>query len=65
MIAASSGLEMSLKEVGEGHKAGYVSKEDYTKTLRAYQNTREEMKSEQRTKVLELYSSTYKKFQAV
>ena len=65
MIAASSGFELSLKEVGEGYKAGHVSKEDYTKTLRAYQNTREEMKSEQRTKVLELYSSTYKKFQSV
>jgi len=60
MIAASSGLEMSLKEVGEGHKAGYVTKDEYTKTLRAYQNVREEMKSEQRTKVAELYSSTYK-----
>ena len=65
MIAASSGFELSLKEVGEGYKAGHVSKEDYTKTLRAYQNTREEMKSEQRTKVLELYSSTYKQFQSV
>lgn len=65
MIAASSGFDMSLKEVGEGYKAGHVSKEDYTKTLRAYQNVREEMKSEQRTKVAELYSSTYKKFQVV
>lgn len=65
MIAASSGYEMSLKEVGEGYKAGRVTKDDYTKTLRAYQKTREEMKSEQRTKVAELCSSTYKKFQSV
>ena len=65
MIAASSGFDMSLKEVGEGYKAGHVTKDEYTKTLRTYQNIREEMKSEQRTKVAELYSSTYKNFRAV
>ena len=33
MISASSGFELSLKEVGEGYKAGHVTKDDYTKTL--------------------------------
>ena len=55
MISASAGFEQSLKEVGEGYKAGRVTKDDYTKTLRAYQNTREEMKSVHRAKVAALY----------
>ena len=54
MLSASAGLDMALKEVGEGYKAGHVSKDDYTKTLRAHQTTREEMKSEQRTKTAAL-----------
>ena len=43
---------------GEGYKAGHVSKEDYAKTLRAYQQTRDEMKSAQRAKVAALYPTT-------
>ena len=35
MIAAKSGLEKSLKMVGKGYKAGLVSKDEYTSTLRA------------------------------
>lgn len=49
MIAARDGYDSSLKQVGEGYKAGHVTKEDYTNTLREYQRIRDEMKSEQRT----------------
>ena len=50
MIAAKSGLEGALKEVALGYKAGHVSKDEYATTLRAYQVSVDEMKSEQRTK---------------
>lgn len=48
MIAAKSGYEDSLKIVGQGYKAGFVTKEDYASTLRAYQCSLDAMKSEQR-----------------
>ena len=48
MIAARAGLDVSLKVVGEGYKAGYVTKDEYASTLRAYQSCRNEMKSKQR-----------------
>ena len=35
MIAARAGFEESLKVVGQGYKAGLVTKEDYASTLRA------------------------------
>ena len=52
MIAARAGLDMSLKQVGIGYKRGYVTKDDYASTLRAYQHSWDEMKSEQRTKAM-------------
>jgi len=51
MIAARCGDDESLKKIGEGYKAGHVTKEDYTSTLSAYQLCANEMKSKQRTKV--------------
>jgi len=57
MVSASSGLELALKEVGEGYKAGHITKDEYAKTLRAYQRTRDEMTSVQRTKAAKLYPS--------
>jgi len=48
MIAARCGYEDSLKEVGNGYKAGHITKDDYANTLRAYQVSMDEMKSEQR-----------------
>ena len=48
MIAARSGHDKSLKKVGEGYKDGHVTKDDYTKTLRA-QVSVDEIKSVQRT----------------
>jgi len=50
MIAAKSGLDDSLKNVGHGYKQKWVTKDEYASTLRAHQRSRDEMKSEQRTK---------------
>jgi hypothetical protein len=52
MIAAKSGLDDSLKSVGHGYKHKWVTKDEYASTLRlrAHQRSRDEMKSEQRTK---------------
>ena len=49
MIAARSGYDTALKAVGEGYKAGHVTKDQYAKTLRTYQHSCDEMKSEQRS----------------
>ena len=49
IIAAKSGLDDSLKAVGEGYKAGLVTKDEYAATLRA-QVSVDEMKSNERTK---------------
>ena len=54
IIAASSGHDESLKKVGEGYKDRYVSKDDYAKTLRAYQVSLDEMKSERRMKATKI-----------
>ena len=50
MIAARCGYDDSLKKVGDGYKAGHVTKDEYASTLRSYQETLEGMKSEQRDK---------------
>ena len=47
-IVARAGDNESLKAVGEGYKAGHVTKDDYAKTLRVYQHSINEMKSKQR-----------------
>lgn len=48
-IAARSGFDESLKAVGDGYKDGFVTKDEYANTLRAYQVSVAEMKSAQRT----------------
>ena len=53
IIAAKSGFGDSLKEVGDGYKAGHVTKDEYAATLRA-QVSVNETKSEERTKALSL-----------
>ena len=53
MIAAKAGVDLSLKKVGEGFKAGHVTKDEYASTLRAHQASIAAMKSEQRTKAAE------------
>jgi len=54
MIAAKSGHGDSLKMVGEGYKRGHVTKDEYATTLRAYQVSIDEVKSEQREKAVEM-----------
>ena len=48
MIAAKLGFDPSLNSVKELHKAGHVSKDDFTEALRGYQAAIEETKSPQR-----------------
>ncbi|KAL7543242.1 hypothetical protein ACHAXR_012596 [Thalassiosira sp. AJA248-18] len=48
MIAAASGLEISLKNIRMGFMCGDVTKAEYEKALRAYQNHLNEVKSDQR-----------------
>jgi len=50
MIAASCGFQLALDNVLNGYKLGYVSKDEYTSTLRAYKDASDAMKSEHRTK---------------
>ena len=49
MIAAKSGDDESLEEVGEGYKAGHITKDEYASTLRAHQQSWGGMRSEQRS----------------
>ena len=51
MIAASAGSKPSLDDIKEGYIAGYVTKDEYANTLRAYQKSVDEMKSEARDNV--------------
>ena len=48
MIAAKCGSKDSLYYVKHGFRDGYVTKEDFEKTLRDYQASCDETKSEQR-----------------
>jgi len=48
MISANAGYDLSMKEVQEGYKSGFVSKDDYAKTIRAHGNSIDEMKSDDR-----------------
>ena len=50
VVAARSGFDIALKEVGEGYKAGHITKDEYASTLRSYKDAADEMKSEQRTR---------------
>jgi len=52
IIAARSGEDESLKEVGEGYKDGHVTKENYASTLRAHKECQDRMKSAQREEAL-------------
>lgn len=48
MISASAGHDKSLKGVQNGYSDGIVNKDDFEKTLRAHQKSKNEMKSEWR-----------------
>jgi TPR repeat protein len=48
MISANDGYDLSMKLVQEGYKSCHVTKGDYAKTTRAYGNSIDEMKSDDR-----------------
>ena len=50
LISASAGDNTSLQCVQSGYRDGIVSKDDFEKTLRAHQKSKDEMKSEWRDK---------------
>ena len=50
MIAARAGDDDSLDMVKEGYMAGFVTKDDYANTLRQYQKSHDEVKSDMRDK---------------
>ena len=52
ILAACDGYKDSLDAVKEGYMDGIVTKEQYANTLREYQKSRDEMKSEARDKAL-------------
>ena len=50
ILAAKAGYKNSLDEVKEGFTNGMIAKDEYAKTLRAYQEQHDEMKSDDRDK---------------
>eukprot|EP00979_Chaetoceros_neogracilis_P000637 scaffold160_cov234-Chaetoceros_neogracile.AAC.7 len=56
MISANDGCNSSMKAVQEGYKSGVVTKDDYAKTTRAYGNSIEEMKSDDRDRYAAILS---------
>jgi TPR repeat protein len=50
ILAAKAGNDKALNAVKNGFMAGYVTKDDYASTLRAYQMRADEMKSDARDK---------------
>ena len=48
LIAAECGYEPALNAVKEGYKIGDVTKEEFANTLRAFKDSCDELKSEQR-----------------
>ena len=52
LIAGRAGFTESLSMIKQGFMKGYVTKEEYTTTLRAYQKRKDDMKSDMRDKAL-------------
>ena len=55
VLAANAGFKPSLDWVKKGFMKGYVTKDEYANTLRAYQSRHDEMKSDNRDKAEEFY----------
>ena len=55
LIAASAGYKDSLDMVRKGYRVGQVTKEQYANTLREYQKSQDETKSEARDKARAVY----------
>ena len=56
IIATKSGDEVSLDEIKEGFTKGFVTKNEYESTLRAYHESQTEMKSEARDKAADFHA---------
>ena len=52
MLAARAGDKLSLDTVKQGYMGGIVTKDEYSNTLREYQKSQDEMKSDARDKAL-------------
>ena len=50
ILAARAGYKQSLDVVKDGYKHGFITKDEYANTLRAYQNSQNEMQSDARDK---------------
>jgi len=48
MISANDGYDLAMNEIREGYNKGFVTKDDYEKTMCAYGNSIDEMKSNDR-----------------
>ena len=59
MFAASAGYESSLSWVQEGYKKGFVTKEEYSDTLRAYQKSCDVVESKEREKATRLFGNCW------
>jgi TPR repeat protein len=57
MISANDGHDLSMKAVQEGYKSGFVTKDDCAKTTRAYGNSIDEMKSDDRDRYAAIRAS--------
>ena len=55
MITAAAGHDKSLKQIREGYLAGYVTKVDFERALRAHKESKDEMRSEQREAAAKYY----------
>jgi len=55
MISANDGCDISMKAVQEGYKSGFVTKDDHAKTTRAYGNSIDEMKSDDRDRAAAVF----------
>ena len=48
VISARAGYELSLKGIKYGYEDGFITKDEYSEILRAYQKKQEDMKSKMR-----------------
>ena len=57
LISASSGCKKSIDKILPGCQAGFVSKKEYSKSLRLHQKACEDMRSEDRDKIAPFFST--------
>ena len=57
LISARAGYDLSLDMVRDGFKCGLITKDEYSHTLRAYQQRQNEINSDERVKAAIFYAS--------